>query len=172
MSAEIRYAHGQRRNGDNMEEQLLYCGGSQIVEFPRISKARYTRDFSWGFYATDDYEEAYRQAYRMKRMGFINKYRYREDENLKILRFEKPMEEWINFIGGCRNGYIHDYDIVIGPMVDGTIWDYVNEYFAGRIDFDKLSRHVETEEPSWQISFHTLQALECLRYEGSEVVHG
>lgn len=153
-------------------KQILYCGSTEIVEFPQIKKAKYTKDFSWGFYATDNYEEAYRQAHRIRRMGYINKYVYQEDESLRILRFKEPQEEWLNFIGGCRNGYIHDYDIVIGPMVDGTIWDYVNEYFAGRMTPENFWKHVETERPVCQISFHTLQALDCLRYEGSEAIHG
>lgn len=155
-----------------MEAQILYSGNTEIVEFPRISKAKYTRDFSWGFYVTDNYEEAYRQAHRLRRVGFINKYRYQEDEKLRILRFEGPTEEWLNFIGGCRNGYIHDYDIVIGPMVDSAVWDYVNEYFAGRMAPENFWKHMEAESLSYQASFHTLQALDCLRYEGSEAVHG
>lgn len=155
-----------------MKTQTLYCGSTQMIEFPQIKKAEYTKDFSWGFYATDNYEEAYRQAHRIGRRGYINQYSYREDENLRILRFEEPQEEWMNFIGGCRNGYVHDYDIVIGPMVDGTIWDYVNEYFAGRMTAGNFWNYVAKEHPAYQVSFHTLQALDCLHYEGSEMVIG
>ena len=40
----------------------LYHGSGQIVEFPEIRKTRYTKDFSWGFYCTNSYEQAYRWA--------------------------------------------------------------------------------------------------------------
>ena len=40
----------------NME---LYHGSGEIVEFPEIRKTRYTKDFSWGFYCTNSFEQAY-----------------------------------------------------------------------------------------------------------------
>lgn len=42
-------------------------------------------------------------------------------------------EEWLQFIVDCRRGIKHPYDIVEGPMADDTIWDYVEDYMAGRI---------------------------------------
>lgn len=60
--------------------------------------------------------------------GIVNVYSYTEDNALKILRFEKMTEEWLDFVGKCRGGYIHDYDIVEGPMADDTIWNFVNDF--------------------------------------------
>ena len=37
----------------------LYHGSGQIVEFPEIRKTKYTKDFSWGFYCTKSYEQAF-----------------------------------------------------------------------------------------------------------------
>ncbi|MGL4910937.1 MAG: DUF3990 domain-containing protein [Romboutsia sp.] len=34
------------------------------------------------------------------------------------------IDEWLAFIAKCRNGFVHDYDVVEGPMVDDTLWDY------------------------------------------------
>ena len=42
----------------------LYHGSGQIVEFPEVRTTRYTKDFSWGFYCTKSYEQAYRWAER------------------------------------------------------------------------------------------------------------
>ena len=67
---------------------------------------------------------------------------------------------------------VHDYDIVEGPMVDDTIWDYVNEFFADRIDRETFWLNVLDKQPAIQLSFHTLSAIDCLTYEGSEQVVG
>lgn len=49
----------------------LYHGSGQIVEFPEIRKTRYTKDFSWGFYCTNSYEQAYRWADRKHAQGWL-----------------------------------------------------------------------------------------------------
>lgn len=93
----------------------IYHGSNTAVEFPEVRKTRYTKDFSWGFYCTKSYEQAYRWANRRNEAGVVNIYSYTEEESLKILKFDKMTDEWLDFIGKCRAGYIHDYDIVEGP---------------------------------------------------------
>lgn len=44
----------------------LYHGSGQIVEFPEIRKTRYTKDFSWGFYCTNNFKQAVRWANKQK----------------------------------------------------------------------------------------------------------
>ena len=41
-----------------MKNIVLYQGSNIKVEFPEIRKTKYTKDFSWGFYCTNDYEQA------------------------------------------------------------------------------------------------------------------
>lgn len=36
----------------------IYHGGGEIVEFPEVRIGRYTKDFSWGFYCTNNIEQA------------------------------------------------------------------------------------------------------------------
>lgn len=42
----------------------MYHASKETVEFPEIRKARYTKDFSWGFYCTNNYGQAVRWANR------------------------------------------------------------------------------------------------------------
>ena len=86
----------------------LYHGSNAIVEFPEIRKTRYTKDFSWGFYCTNDYSQAYKWADRKSDSGVVNVYSYNENSSLAILRFEKMTDEWLDFIGKCRGEYVHD----------------------------------------------------------------
>ena len=36
----------------------LYHASKEIVQYPEVRKARYTKDFSWGFYCTKLQEQA------------------------------------------------------------------------------------------------------------------
>ena len=150
----------------------IYHGSGNIVEFPEIRKTKYTKDFSWGFYCTKSYEQASRWAERRHEDGVVNVYSYIENKDLDILRFNEMTDEWLDFIAMCRAGKIHKYDIVEGPMADDTIWNFVNEYLSGNISRNVFWEYARFKHPTHQISFHTLRALDCLKFERGEKVHG
>lgn len=81
-----------------MSEILLYHGSKEEVVYPEIRITRYTKDFSWGFYCTNSYQQAYRWADRRSADGIVNVYRYVENPDLKILRFPEMSDEWLDFI--------------------------------------------------------------------------
>ena len=47
---------------------ILYHGGTDIVKEPRIIFNEYGRDFGFGFYTTDIYEQALKWAKRQSRV--------------------------------------------------------------------------------------------------------
>ena len=61
---------------------ILYHAGKEKVEFPEVRKMKYTKDFSWGFYCTNNYEQAVRWAGRGEGEPIINYYDYEPDEKL------------------------------------------------------------------------------------------
>lgn len=154
-----------------MREILLYHGSKEEVVYPEIRITRYTKDFSWGFYCTNNYQQAYRWADRRSAYGIVNIYRYVENPELKILRFPEMSDEWLDFIAKCRAGETHPYDIVEGPMSDDTIWDYVNGFTSGQISREAFWALAKFKHPTHQISFHTANALRCLTFERSEYIH-
>lgn len=149
----------------------IYHGSGEIVEYPEIRKTKYTKDFSWGFYCTKNYEQAYRWAERRHEKGVVNFYLYRENKNLNILKFEKMTDEWLDFIASCRAGKTHSYDIVEGPMADDTIWNYVNDFLNGTITRNLFWEYAKFKNPTHQISFHSLQALECLEFKRGDFIY-
>lgn len=149
----------------------LYHGSGDIVEFPEIRKTRYTKDFSWGFYCTQSYEQAHRWAERRHTHGVVNVYIYHENPELRIKKFPKMTDEWLDFIAECRSGKIHDYDIVEGPMADDTIWNFVNDFLNGNISRTVFWEYAKFKHPTHQISFHSIKALACLEFERSEEIH-
>ena len=149
---------------------ILYHASGEIVEFREIRKSKYTKDFSWGFYCTNNFDEAKKWANRNRSFPTVNYYNFDEKENLKVLKFEKMTDEWLDFIAECRNGLVHDYDVVEGPMADDTIWNYVNDFLVGEISRNIFWELAKFKQPTHQISFHTLKALDCLEFERSELV--
>lgn len=140
------------------------------VVYPEIRITPYNKDFYFGFYCTNNYAQAYRWADRRSNSGIINKYTYTENEQLNILRFPEMSDEWPDFIANCRAGKPHFYDIVEGPMADDTIWDFVNGFLDGRISRSTFWEYAKFKYPTHQISFHTVNALRCLKFEGSEQI--
>ncbi|MCI5600620.1 MAG: DUF3990 domain-containing protein [Hallerella porci] len=147
---------------------LLYHGSDCKIEFPEIRKTKYSKDFSWGFYCTNNYEQACRWAERKLINAFINVYEYSENQELKILKFSDMNDEWLNFIAKCRKGILHDYDIVEGPKADDTIWNFVNDYLEGNISKEVFFEYAKFKHPTHQISFHSIRALDCLKFVKGE----
>lgn len=60
----------------DMSEIILYHGSNAEIKFPEIRKTEYTKDFSWGFYYTKNYEQAKCWANRKSHNGIVNFYSY------------------------------------------------------------------------------------------------
>lgn len=150
---------------------VLYHGSKEIVEYPEIRKARFQKDFYFGFYCTFYAEQAKRWATRYGD-GYINKYEYVPSSTLNCLYFEEMTEEWLDFIVACRRGIPHKYDIVEGPMADDTIYNYIQNYLDGKISRAAFWELAKFKYPTHQISFHTISALDTLTFVESEAVYG
>lgn len=148
---------------------VLYHASNEVVKYPEVRISEYTKDFSWGFYCTVIKEQAVKWAKRRKGK-IINFYEYKENSNLKIKKFESMNDEWLDFIVECRNGKTHEYDIVEGPMDDDTIWNFLSDFIDREIDREQFWSLAKFKYPIHQISFHTLRAIECLKFIDSEVV--
>ena len=149
---------------------ILYHGSNEKVIYPEIRKTKYNKDFSWGFYCTSSYSQAKRWSKRKKGANIVNIYSYKPDKSLKVKIFNVVDKEWLDFIAVCRNGYIHEYDIVEGPMADDTVWNFVNEYMSRLINEEVFMAYAKFKHPTHQISFHSIRALNCLTFEGSEEI--
>ena len=151
---------------------LIYHASKQIVVFPEIRKTKFAKDFSWGFYCTNNLEQTVRWANRGEGEPRVNFFEYEPASDLNVLWFEKMTDEWLDFIAACRSGKTHPYDVVEGPMADDTVWNYVNDFMSGAITRKQFWALAEFKHPTHQISFHTLSALACLKFVKHEVMHG
>ena len=112
-------------------------------------------------------KQARRWALTKKKHHVVNLYQFQAAKGLKVKKFDKMTEEWLSFVVDCRSGVRHEYDIVEGPMADDTIWDYIEDYTAGRISKAAFWELVKFKYPTHQIVFCTDTALKTIRFERS-----
>ena len=148
----------------------LYHGSAEIVRQPEIRVGRFHKDFGVGFYCTLLKAQAVRWATRFGR-GVVNIYEYTPNQSLRVLHFSEMTEEWLDFIAACRGGSSHDYDIVEGPMVDDTIFNYVRSFLDNEISHEAFWALAKFKHPTHQICFHTEAALRSIRFIGAEECH-
>ena len=146
---------------------ILYHGSNVVVTTPQILENGFYKDFGYGFYCTIYEKQARRWAITKRKYHIVSKYEYKENADLKTKIFNEMTEEWLQFVVDCRRGIRHEYDIVEGPMADDTIWDYVEDYMAGRISKAAFWELVKFKYPTHQIVFCTERALQTIKYEGS-----
>ena len=146
-----------------MKREIVYHGSYMEIEFPEIRKHRFTKDFSWGFYCTKIQEQAEKLAIKFN-TPIVNIYEVKNIESLNIKEFKDYSDEWLEFVVNCRSGNTHNYDIVIGPMADDTIYDYIEAYTHGQMNKQKFFELMKFKYPTHQISFHTIKALDCINY--------
>ena len=145
----------------------LYHGSNTVVEQPKILTNGFYKDFGYGFYCTILERQARRWALTKKKHHVVNLYQFQPAKGLKVKKFDKMTEEWLSFVVDCRSGVRHEYDIVEGPMADDTIWDYIEDYTAGRMSKAAFWELVKFKYPTHQIVFCTDTALKTIRFERS-----
>jgi hypothetical protein len=142
----------------------LYHGSYTNVKKPHMLKGQYTKDFGTGFYCTIMRQQAERWAGKFD-TPFVNVYDYTLKDGLQVLEFKEMTDEWLDFVVACRNGQMHNYDIVIGAMADDQIYNYVADFIRGTITREQFWALAKFKYPTHQIAFCTEAALECLTFK-------
>ena len=103
----------------------IYHGGLEIVNVPEIRKPNRTLDYGSGFYTTTSFDQAKDWVIRRikenkVKTGYVNIYELdqKQTENLNCLIFDKPTDEWVDFVmkNRTQKDFNHNYDIVYGPV--------------------------------------------------------
>ena len=153
---------------------ILYHGSDVEVKEPILLKVQRELDFGKGFYTTSDLEQAARWAWRTaKRRGesnaFVTVYEVNEDElkNIRLLSFDSPNVEWLNFVVKNRKGeYIAgDWDIISGPVADDQTAQVIDLYLEGAYDEEEAIRRFLTQRLKDQYAFKTDEALKLLIFK-------
>ena len=157
----------------------IYHGSIEKVESPEMRESNRTLDYGQGFYTTTSYEQA--EAWVRRRMnekrtsrGYVCVYELNEAalESLKTLVFEQPTEEWVDFVmkNRTQRGYVHEFDIVYGPVANDRVYAAFALYEGGLINKQALIAELKAYKLVDQYLFHTEKALQALTFiEAKEV---
>ena len=157
---------------------ILYHGSNTIVREPRIIEPNRTLDYGSGFYTTCAEKQAYDWALKKLKdsdlCNYVNVYELDETalKTLKVLWFEGPSDEWIDFVMRNRQDetYQHDYDLVYGPVANDNVYVQFGLYEQGFISKATLLAELKVYKLVDQMLFHTEKALQYLRFiEAKEV---
>ena len=157
----------------------IYHGSIEKVESPEIRESNRTLDYGQGFYTTTSYEQA--EAWVRRRMnekrasrGYVCVYELDESalQNLNTLIFDQPTEEWVDFVmqNRTQKGYVHEFDIVYGPVANDRVYAAFALYEGGLINKQALIAELKAYKLVDQYLFHTEKALQALTFiEAKEV---
>jgi hypothetical protein len=106
--------------------------------------------------------------------GYVNVYEIPEylPTALRQLLFQSPTEEWVDFVMHNRTekGFVHDYDIVYGPVANDRVYAAFALYEGGLLNKQDLIKELKTYKLVDQYLFHTEKALQTLTFiEAKEV---
>ena len=126
----------------------IYHGSIEKVANPEIRESNRTLDYGRGFYTTTSYEQA--ESWVRRRMG------------------EKKVS--LGYV--CvQKGFVHEYDLVYGPVANDKVYAAFALYEGGLIDKTTLISELKTYVLVDQYLFHTSEALEYIKFvEAKEIV--
>lgn len=160
---------------EESKELLLFHGTVAKFDVVDLSKSHNRRDFGMGFYTTllerQAKEWAYRQSLRRHvKKYYVYQYKFRESGSLNIKHFDCLDKEWLEFIKDNRSkgGLQHSYDIVVGPVADDDTMETVQLYISGILNADEAVGRLRYSQINNQVSFHTKEALESIKFVGRD----
>ncbi len=153
----------------------LYHGSNLTIEQIDLSLCKPYKDFGKGFYLTDILQQALDMAYKRTRIvGYgspvVTKYLFDEnllnDGSLKVLSFDAPSKEWAKFILANRDRkaeFVHEYDVVIGPIADDGVAFQLQKFKDGGMTLDELAKELTYRHLNRQYFFGTEKAISLLQ---------
>lgn len=149
----------------------LFHGSTVAVKKPNVKKGRRTVDFGKGFYTTTSLEQAQKWAeLKRRRAGVaravVSTFEISEDifdGRYKILNFNGPTKEWLDFVVANRKGLGKDeFDLTTGPVANDQLYATIRLYEQGVISavaaIEMLNTHILFD----QVAFHNQEAADRL----------
>ena len=124
----------------------LYHGSNQTIEQIDLALCKPYKDFGRVFYLTDILQQALDMAYRQTRVvgsgiPTVTKYLFVEK----------------------KSKFIHDYDVVIGPIADDGVAFQLQKFKDGGITLNELVKELTYKHLNHQYFFGTEKAISLLQ---------
>lgn len=157
----------------------IYHVSIEKVENPEVRESNRTLDYGRGFYTTTSYEQAEswvrgRMGEKQVSLGYVSVYEFDETamQSLNALIFKAPTDEWVDFVmkNRTQKGFVHEYDLVYGPVANDKVYAAFALYEGGLIDKKTLISELKTYKLVDQYLFHTTESLQYMKFiEAKEV---
>ena len=153
---------------------ILYHGSNVIVREPPLLKIRRDLDFGKGFYTTSDFQQASkwarRTANRLKQsQAYVSVYEVPEEKllALRVLRFDKPDQQWLHFVAANRKGAApaNEWDIICGPVANDQTMPVIDLFLDGMYDEAETIRRLLPQKLKDQYTFKSDSAIALLRFK-------
>ena len=153
---------------------ILYHGSNVIVCEPPLLKIRRDLDFGKGFYTTSDFQQASkwarRTANRLKQsQAYVSVYEVPEEKllALRVLRFDKPDQQWLHFVAANRKGAApaNEWDIICGPVANDQTMPVIDLFLDGMYDEAETIRRLLPQKLKDQYTFKSDSAIALLRFK-------
>lgn len=156
---------------------ILYHGSNLTVSEPRLIHQNRYLDFGFGFYTTTNKKQAIGFAEKVtlrRKEGERTVSIYEIDEEkafaeCKILRFDAPNEEWLDFVADNRSGNYdgEQYDFIYGPVANDDVYATFTLYTAGVLTKEQTLETLKIKKLYNQLVLGTEKALGYLKFIGT-----
>ena len=157
----------------NMENRFrVYHSGFAKIEVPDLHRGRKNADFGQGFYVSRNEEFARRWArYRRGETTYINIYEL-DLQGLKVLELQRD-RTWFSYIFNNRRhrkDRYGEYDIIVGPIANDTIYDTFGIITSGVLTDEEALSLLLLGPAYEQIVLKTDRCLDHLKWIKTEIL--
>lgn len=162
----------------NWDTKLLFHGTNVIIKEPDLKHSDEDIDFGIGFYLTQDERMAKKWASR-KQNSIVNSYHI-DSSNLKAYHFNLD-KEWLEYVRANRvvssdsqkiKQKYEEYDILIGPTADDSLYDTIQEYLDEEISAETAIKYLNVAGYSEQIVIKSEKAIQNLQFYQYKEIRG
>ncbi|MBR1530686.1 MAG: DUF3990 domain-containing protein [Eubacterium sp.] len=147
----------------------LYHTSSAEIKSPDVNYGRRNADFGGGFYLSDSLD--FVTKWSSERNACVNRYTLNLTD-LKVKHFEHS-DEWFDYIANNRVGNkdkFAEYDVIIGPIANDTLYDTYGIIFSGLISGTDALKLLKVGKRYTQINVKTEKAAKQLTWESAQIL--
>ena len=153
---------------------ILYHGSNMSIDVIDLTKSKRYKDFGQAFYLSAEEEQA-------RKMAIAKVIQFGGEESVTLFNFEEAClssaelqvkcfteysREWAEFVFNNRDenqDYLHEYDIVYGPIADDYIGLQIRDFKRNNITFEQFLANIRYHKGiTFQYAFCTQKAIKQL----------
>lgn len=153
---------------------ILFHGSNIKIDVIDLAKSKRYKDFGQAFYLSAEEEQARKMAIaKVVQFGgeeSVTSFAFNESclssNELQVKCFTEYSREWAEFVFNNRDenqDFLHEYDIVYGPIADDYIGLQIRDFKRNNITFEQFLANIRYHKGiTYQYAFCTQKAIEQL----------